>query len=224
VIALAAALALAAAEPTAAELLARGQASFEQLEYEQAAEDLMRAAGSPDATDDVRLRAHMLAGIANRIVGRDVDAQLNFRYVLRADPEARLPDGTSPKVSSFFEVIRGEVKAENARDARTRPAEPAGSASAAAPPVAPAPGAAPSAPAEDGGSVAPMAVLAGGAALALIGTAGVLGAEAFLRDPTQGEGARRGVQVAGMTSTVAIIAGVVTAGAGGAWLAVGSGP
>lgn len=82
------------------------------LEYEAAAEDLMRAAAAADATDEQRLQAHLLAGIANRILGRDVDARLNFRSVLLAAPQTRLPEGTSPKVLSFFETVRQEVELE----------------------------------------------------------------------------------------------------------------
>lgn len=99
---------------SAAELLARGEAALADLEYEAAAEELMRAASAPDATAELRLQAHLKAGIANRILGRDVDARLNFRSVLLAAPETRLPEGTTPKVLSFFESVRQEVELEHA--------------------------------------------------------------------------------------------------------------
>lgn len=99
---------------SAAELLARGEAALADLEYEAAAEDLMRAASAADATPELRVQAHLKAGIANRILGRDVDARLNFRSVLLAAPDTRLPEGTPPKVLSFFESVRQEVELERA--------------------------------------------------------------------------------------------------------------
>jgi hypothetical protein len=117
VLALALALILqtaAAADSTAVELLARGEKLLADLEYDAAAAELMRAAAAPDATDAQRVRAHLLAGVANRVAGRDADARLNFRNVLFAAPGTRLPEGTSPKVASFFEAVRQEVEAERA--------------------------------------------------------------------------------------------------------------
>jgi hypothetical protein len=135
-----AALLLAAPEP-AAELLARGESLLEDLEYDLAAEELMRAAAARDATPAQRTRAHLLAGIANRIAGRDVDARLSFRNVLLAAPDTELPENTSPKVRAFFEAVRQEVAAERAAEV----AGGSGSSPAAAPGGLPPPDRRPSA-------------------------------------------------------------------------------
>lgn len=106
------ALCVTAGPTSAGELLRRGEKALAELEYEQAAEDLMRAASAADATPAQRHQAHLKAGIANRILGRDVDARLNFRAVLLAAPDTQLPEGTPPKVLSFFESVRQEVLLE----------------------------------------------------------------------------------------------------------------
>jgi hypothetical protein len=116
--------ALLSASPSATELLSRGDALLADLEYEEAAEELMRAASAPDATEDQRMEAHLKAGIAHRIVGRDVEARLNFRTVLLARPDTRLPPGTSPKVLTFFESVREEVVLERQGAPKAAPPAP----------------------------------------------------------------------------------------------------
>lgn len=123
------ALTLQTGDSTAAELLARGEKLLAELEYDAAAAELMRAAAAPDANEAERLKAHLLAGIANRVAGRDTEARLNFRNVLLAAPDTHLPEATSPKVLSFFEAVRQEVDAERA----SRPNAAITSADASAP-------------------------------------------------------------------------------------------
>ena len=122
-------LMLQGSDPTAGELIARGEKLFADLEYDAAAAELMRAAAAPDASAAQRVHAHLLAGVANRVAGRDAEARLNFRNVLFAAPSPRLPEGTSPKVGSFFEAVRQEVDAERAagktKSVRVAPLAPA---------------------------------------------------------------------------------------------------
>lgn len=74
----------------------------------------MLAATDPAATDDEKLRAHLLAGIAHRVLGKDLDARVSFRYVLLHAPATTLPADSPPKVALFFESIRQELEAERA--------------------------------------------------------------------------------------------------------------
>ena len=58
------------------------------------------------------VQANLLAGIANRISGHDVEARVNFRYVLLRKPDWQLDEQTPPKVALFFAGIRQELIAE----------------------------------------------------------------------------------------------------------------
>lgn len=97
----------------------RGKELIDKLEYEAAVDELVIAADSPDASPEQRVEANLYAGIANRVLGKDVDAKLNFVFVLKNDPTARLPEGTAPKINNFFELVRQEVELT-----RVRPAPP----------------------------------------------------------------------------------------------------
>jgi hypothetical protein len=132
----------APSEPVA-ERIARGEALIEQLEYEEGAQELMLALGDPRSTDDELLKANLLAGIANRVLDRNVEARLNFHYVLTRAPSTQLPPETAPKIATFFELVRREVEAEKvakvADDAPAAPDEVAEPVAAATPAPVPAP-------------------------------------------------------------------------------------
>jgi hypothetical protein len=115
--------------PTAEERLARGKALLADLEYEQAATELMLAADDESAPEALRLDAHLHAGMAYVVLERRTEARLSFLYVLRRDPDAALPPDTPPKISSFFQLCRDEVLA-------MQTAAPAAPASASAQPEA----------------------------------------------------------------------------------------
>src|SRR5207248_11545105 len=90
--------------------IAHGQALLDALEYDAAGEELEAlATDGGDVSDDVRLRAHLLAGVAHHISGKDTDASLDFRYVLLRAPTTTLPSDTPPKVRVFFDAINQEL-------------------------------------------------------------------------------------------------------------------
>ena len=99
-----------AAKPVS-EHIDAGEASLENLEYGEATQELMLALSDPRATEAELLRANLLAGIANRVLERNVEARLNFHYVLSRAPQTQLPPNTSPKIASFFQLVRREVEA-----------------------------------------------------------------------------------------------------------------
>jgi hypothetical protein len=206
---------------TATELLVRGEQALADLEYDLAAEELMRAATAPDATDAQRLRAHLLAGTANRVAGKDVDAQINFRYVLSRAPETQLPANSPPKVLSFFEAVRQDLLAQNeaARQAAAQQALQAHGEPERRDGGAPADDVSPAPP-----SGFPLAwVVAGsGAALAVI-AGGTLGAvEIYLADASAPGDARGTAQMIGMGATGVLAVGTVAAAGGGIWAALGT--
>ncbi len=188
---------------TVDERIDRAQAALAALEYNEAADDLLLVLADPAATDAQKLRANMIAGIANRVIGRDVDARINFRSVLEHDRDARLPDGTAPKVAAFFEMVRQELEADRA-------------AVPAAPPTPSAP------PAADKAAAIPFAGLTAGAGVVAVaaGVSGVVAAELTAADPTA-LGADREAAIEGGRVFVALTAvGVAAAAVGGVWWAL----
>src|SRR5688500_10917836 len=92
---------------TATEHLRAGEKALADLEYELAADELTLAAVAPDATPAQRVRAHLLAGVAHRIAGREPQARLSFRSALTGDPEASIEWATtSPKVVELFDQVK----------------------------------------------------------------------------------------------------------------------
>lgn len=96
--------------PTVRERIARGLYLLESQEYEAASDELMIASSDPRATIDERVEANLHAGIANRILGRDVEARLNFTFVLKHAPDTKLPEDTSPKIQTFFDLVQQEIE------------------------------------------------------------------------------------------------------------------
>jgi hypothetical protein len=119
-------------QPT--ELAERARFAERDLDYDRAADLWLEVIGNPETTDALRFEANLSAGAIERIRGNDTEARFHFQYVLRKDPEHRLPDDTPPKVRNFFELVRQEVKAE-----ATRAGAPAAPVPIAAPPPEKAP-------------------------------------------------------------------------------------
>lgn len=114
-------LAVAATPETVAVKLERAQSAAAALELDVARDVLLDVVTDARATEDELRRAHLLAGEVDRILGKDVDARMHFMWVLQRDPEARLPPDKPPKITAFFELVRGEVKGATSR---TKPAPP----------------------------------------------------------------------------------------------------
>jgi hypothetical protein len=197
----------AAASAQAAERIDRGRSALAALEYEAAAAELMDAAADPEATDEQRLEAHLLAGIAHRVIGRDIEAAHSFRYVLWRRIDAQLPPDTSPKIGALFEVVRAEVAEERAHLERE-----AEGAARARPVEAPAPAAA----AEGGGlRTAGLAVSAAGAVALGAGVGLVLFMEAELADPSALAEERAAQLTLGRAGLVGAVAGAAALLGGG---------
>ncbi len=182
----------------------RGQKAIEGLEFEVAAEELMIATTTEGATEEELIEANLYAGIANRVLNRDVESRLNFRFVLQRDPSATLPPGMSPKIISFFELVRQEVHpTTGAAPDEVIPATAAETAAGDA-----------SLPLLSGLSAVGL-----GAVVGLAGLAGLVAAEALLADPLSdgelkraaGAGFYVGLGAAGVGFVVALVGGGLAA-------------
>lgn len=111
-------LLFAAAPQTPSEHLDRANALENDLEYERAADELLAVITSPDATEEQLIEANLLAGIVKRVLGNNTEARLHFLYVLKRRPETTLEKGRSPKIRSFFNLVREEVGVAGAVDAQ----------------------------------------------------------------------------------------------------------
>jgi hypothetical protein len=192
------------AHVTPAEHIARGQQLLNELEYEEAGDELTQAAIDPTASEEERIRANLLAGIAHRVTGRDVEARANFRYVLQRNPNWQLADDTPPKVRLFFETVRQELAGERASNnpIPTTSIAPAASAEPGTPIIL----------------IAGGTVTATGAVVAVAGTVGLAFAENSLDDPSRLGGERTDLRNFGKLSTAAAAIGIVVAGAGAAMM------
>lgn len=99
---------------------AEARAAEEALDYDIATDLWMTVISDPATDDELKLEAHLRAGLLQRIRGNDTAARLHFRYVLARDPDHQLPPDTTPKVTGFFELVREEVRMEQ-RALRNRP-------------------------------------------------------------------------------------------------------
>jgi hypothetical protein len=107
----AAARAKAKAEPrSAADFLAKARRHYDALDYELVIEPADRVLGSADATIEQRLDAYTLQGSAFAIIGRTLDAEAAFRFLLRGRPAYELPEGTPPKILSVFRKVQLEER------------------------------------------------------------------------------------------------------------------
>lgn len=91
--------------------IASAERAAERLEYDQAVEELQIVVADPQVSDEVKMKAHLLAGSIKRVTGNNAEARLHFMWVLRRNKDAVLvgPNAEAPKVQFFFELIREEV-------------------------------------------------------------------------------------------------------------------
>ncbi|MCP3098519.1 hypothetical protein LZ198_06460 [Myxococcus sp. K15C18031901] len=107
---------------------------YNDLEYEQALEQITRGKRhSKSEADDVLLSLY--EGVILADLGRTPSSDAAFKAALFLQPDAKLPLAVSPKVSERFETVRAQVKRElDAAAATRRPETPRPPVVAAAPP------------------------------------------------------------------------------------------
>lgn len=155
---------------TPAQDLAEARAAEAELDYQRAKILLVGLLDRTDMSDRERLESHFLAGQIERILGNDTEARLHFLAVLSKQPEWTLGPDTPPKVRTFFELVRSEVKERrHAEDEAARQKADADKAAVVAAP-----------PAAAGPPLAGTVVAGSGAALMAVGVvSGVAGEMMF---------------------------------------------
>jgi hypothetical protein len=102
------------ASPSAEAALARAEAECADLDYENCAESAMLVVVDPQASIEERTRARFIAGSAQRIIGKDVDARMTFRALILEAPDFTPPDDTPAKVAQFYALVLSEIAGERA--------------------------------------------------------------------------------------------------------------
>ena len=105
------------------QLRARALAAEADFNYDRAVDLWVEIIARDDVTEAQRMEANLHAGKLTRALGRDMEARIHFLYVLRRDPEYRLPKDVSPKIRNFYELVRQEVRM-NAPAPSPAPASP----------------------------------------------------------------------------------------------------
>lgn len=124
----------------AREDLERGKKLLRDMEDAKGLQVLEGALKAPGLDDALRAQLHLHIGIAQSNLMRRNEAVASFKAALKADPEIRPPELTSPKIKALFEQVRLEVQKEAAQSKAPPRAKPAPRpAPQPAPPPAPAP-------------------------------------------------------------------------------------
>lgn len=97
---------LAAPPRTADEWMARAQAQWSDLEYEQVIASAEAAAKAPGATPRQRATALGLAGSALVVIGDEARARATYARMFEADPDYELPADTSPRILAVARPAR----------------------------------------------------------------------------------------------------------------------
>lgn len=99
----------AEAEPAAA--LEAANEAFAALEFESVLAAAEQVLASDDATVDQRMDAYFLQGSALAVMGRGVDAETSFRYLLRGRPDFDVAENAPPKIVGVFRKVQAEERA-----------------------------------------------------------------------------------------------------------------
>ncbi|KFE62321.1 hypothetical protein DB31_4031 [Hyalangium minutum] len=110
---------------------------YEALEYERALTQIELARKQPHSSDQ-EVELSLYEGIILAESGKQESSTAAFKSALLVQPDAKLPVKVSPKVNTFFESVREQVKRELAALAPKEPpkAEPPPPQPVAAPPAA----------------------------------------------------------------------------------------
>jgi hypothetical protein len=122
------------------ETAAQARAAEQELDYDIATDLWMNVIIDESTSESLLLEAHLRSGVLQRIQGNDDAARLHFRFVLTRYSEFDIPQDVTPKVRDFFEIVRSEVKEEQASEPAHPPAaDPSQAPPAERPPESPPP-------------------------------------------------------------------------------------
>jgi len=116
-----AALSMLLLSATPAQDLSEARAAEADLDYQRAKILLVGLLDRSDLSEQEQLESHFLAGQIERILGNDTEARLHFFSVLSKKPDWVLAPETPPKVRTFFELVREEVKERQRAEEAKKP-------------------------------------------------------------------------------------------------------
>lgn len=96
------------ADVPAAELLARAQALYADLEYQQVLPLAQACLAREGLSPEQRLDAYLILGSSEAIVGNPFEAEKAFRLLLRARPDFAIPGDAPPKITRVFRNVKVE--------------------------------------------------------------------------------------------------------------------
>jgi tetratricopeptide (TPR) repeat protein len=100
--------------------LATAQRLYENLEYEQALEQLQRTMKLVQGVEQ-EVPVLILRGVILAEMGKQEESQKAFESALLLNPDAKLPFNVSPKVARSFEKVSARVHKELEEEERSRP-------------------------------------------------------------------------------------------------------
>ncbi len=100
-----------------AEEIASAKAAEEELDYQRAKKLLDGLLSRSDLLAAERLEVLFLAGVVARTLGNNDDARAHFIALFEKNIDYPAPKATAPKVTTFYEVVRDEVRDQQAKAA-----------------------------------------------------------------------------------------------------------
>lgn len=92
-------------------LLETARQMFNSLDYDQVIPMVEEVLEREEQDVESRLDAYLLLGASLAIVGRTVDAEKPFRFLLRGRPSYDMPPATPPKILAVFRKVQVEERA-----------------------------------------------------------------------------------------------------------------
>lgn len=91
--------------------LEQAEEAYQILEYETCRQSALAALALP-GTRVERIQSHRLAGLCQAALGDLEAARESFLHLVALDPDAKLPDGISPRFASAFLEAKGQLADE----------------------------------------------------------------------------------------------------------------
>jgi tetratricopeptide (TPR) repeat protein len=110
------------------DLVAKGQALFDDQQYEESIQTLSAALLSPSNTKAQRVEIYRLLALNYITLGRKDEAESAVRGLLVQQPDHQLPAGESPRFRDFFAQVRQKWESEGRpglEDPKDKPTGPA---------------------------------------------------------------------------------------------------
>ncbi|MDP7040803.1 MAG: hypothetical protein QGI45_16735, partial [Myxococcota bacterium] len=91
-----------------ADELAAAQQAYRLLDFDEVLAPAQAVLDAAEAHIEDRMQAYYLLGSALAVIGDVVNAEKNFRYLLRGKPDFDVPPKTTPKIVAIFRKVQAE--------------------------------------------------------------------------------------------------------------------